>query len=329
MLRLISPLLVISLLTASTQASADCDGDAGYQIEIASTHHPIGANIHATIRAPQAATAYVLLSNSSGPTPSPAGPLCVGFPLLDLPYPMQIPESGELTFDCFVPCSEVFLQGSLHVQFLAVSVVNQTVVLGRSNAVELTFFDNGCRTLCPAPAEDDSPYFSGGAGHVFWTSNCIGTDFVFVAGGETFVEYGDGTARMTGVLESKTQPGSRWLLDVLFSDRVDPTDASYPPSGSPKKELSSTAYVENGGPIDPSTWHYYLQTEGVLVGLEDNAGCTASLNRNGPAFQVGIGASGKNVNQGASGWLNLSGQCDGESPFECKGDFNIDLDVCN
>ncbi len=322
------PLLALLLLSSTALATDDCAGDPGFRIDLPSTAIPIGAWTPIAIEAPGAATAYVFLSNGAGPTPSPAGPLCISFPLLDVPAAFPIPASGRSEFDCFIPCSSSFLQGTLHAQFVAI-VWDEKPWLGRSNAVEITFYDNGCQDLCPAPAEDDSDFFSGGAGHALWTQSCIGTDYVFVGGEEKFNEYGDGTARLTGRLGSITNPGSQFLVDVTFSGRVNPGDDSFPPADSPKKELHSAAYVENGGPIDASTWHYYLVTEGMLIGLEDEAGCAVSLSRMGPAFQVGEGASGKNLHYGASGWLDLLFSCTGEDSFECRGDFNLDLNICD
>src|SRR5690606_27453467 len=77
----------------------------------------------------------------------------------------------------------------------------------------------------------------------------------------------------------------------------------YPPPMSPKKELLPAAYVENGGPIDPQTWRYYTTGTGLLVGLDALQDALVPVVLHGAAFQVGVGASGKNVKLGASGWI--------------------------
>ena len=50
------------------------------------------------------------------------------------------------------------------------------------------------------------------------------------------------------------------------------------------------------------------------------------MERRGPAFQVGLGASGKNESYGASGWLDVAFyEAGSQNPSMSTGDINIDI----
>ena len=146
-------------------------------------------------------------------------------------------------------------------------------------------------------------------------------------------EKSDGTATLTGTIYRASHP--TWLFDanVTFSGRVDPGAYGYAPAGSPKRELAPNAYVELGGPVDTNAWRYYQATSGRLTGAGALSGALIDLSRMGPAFQVGVGANGKNVKHGASGWLDVrvktqptTGIC---LPWcGLQGDINIDTAEC-
>ncbi len=126
----------------------------------------------------------------------------------------------------------------------------------------------------------------------------IGEDFVLLPGSR-LAERADGTAQLRGVIARASNAAQRFLVDVRLAGRID--RGVPPPAGSPELALIPSAYVDGGGTIDPETWHYYLATEGSLVGLGAWQGATIGLSRSGPAFQVGTGASGKNKRFGGSG----------------------------
>lgn len=181
-------------------------------------------------------------------------------------------------------------------------------------------------TFCAARADGDA-FAQSGSGHAFYLPG-IGSDFVF-DGPAQFTEHSDGVARLSGVIVRASKPDESFLVEAEFSDRVDAGAAQYPPLGSPKIELHPTAYIENGGTVDTSSWHYYLKTEGTLTGRLAFTGALLTFDRDGPAFQVGAGASGKNVAHGASGWLDVirkSNPDNGPSfPKSFKGDINVDV----
>ena len=59
------------------------------------------------------------------------------------------------------------------------------------------------------------------------------------------------------------------------------------------------------------------------------SGALLQLSRMGPAYQVGLGANGKNIDFGASGWLNVTTLSQPSQapnlPSSLVGDVNINL----
>ena len=163
-------------------------------------------------------------------------------------------------------------------------------------------------------------------GHALYLPG-IGTDFVFTPTAGTFVEYPNGTAQMSGTVASVSNPGKGFNVSVSLSGLT-----SVPPAGSPKKELQACAYIENGGPVNPATWKYYTSFTGTLTGVGSYAGASLSLVRTGPAFQVGVGANGKNLLLGASSWFlwTVTTQPSSGSalPTTGQGDFNLNVNDC-
>jgi len=143
-----------------------------------------------------------------------------------------------------------------------------------------------------------------------------------------FIENNDGTATLVGTAYANTDPTAILHVDVVLSGRTDST-----PSGSPKLELRDSAYVGDGGPVDPATWYYYTGVTGTFYGDGSLAGAVVDISRRGPAFQVGEGANGKNGAFGGSCWFDYStvSQPDvGSLPNSGRGDFNLDLnDGCD
>ena len=179
-----------------------------------------------------------------------------------------------------------------------------------------------CATAAPGdPAYDQFP-----SGHAFYMPG-IGTDFIFTPAPGTFIAMSDGTATLQGTLRSVSNPNNAFIVAVQFSGY-----SATPPAGSPKLELLPNAYVQNGGPIDPSTWYYYTGFTGTLTGIGNYAGAVIDITRFMQAPQVGVGANGKNTHFGASGWFDLnvvSQPTTGPTltPTD-HGDIDIDLGDC-
>ncbi len=181
---------------------------------------------------------------------------------------------------------------------------------------------------CAAPADADSTVGGVDGGHAFTFTGGVGSDFVFASPG-SFTERSDGTATISGRLVRASNPLQGFFVTLDLGQRVDPGDVGFAPPGSPKQELSPLAYVDNGGPIDPLGWHYYLAVNGTLVGADDFTGAVVAMERVGPALQVGMGANGKNASYGLSSWFKLTTTSQPLAgpvlPETFSGDGNIDL----
>jgi hypothetical protein len=166
---------------------------------------------------------------------------------------------------------------------------------------------------------------AGGAGHSFYIPRTDGSvlRLIFVSPGD-YVEYSDGTAQMSGILADKSDASHQYRVHIDFSDRHDPV-----PGQAEHQELNTDAYVDNGGPVDPSTWHYYKQLTGRIEGLGDRSNEVIELTgAHIYDFQVGAGASGKNANTGAAVWFYCkvsSGADTLKVASDCQGDLNVSL----
>jgi hypothetical protein len=145
-----------------------------------------------------------------------------------------------------------------------------------------------------------------GSNHAFWCSRCfvcpsgvtLSSDWRFVNGSGEFVEYPNGTALAQGTVYNTANALYTLRFRVILSGRVNPPNV---PAGSPKIELSPAP--------DTTRWYYYTSTDGFIFA---NSGPLSGLNvqiaRFGPAFQIGVGANGKNLLFGGSGWLTAVNQ---------------------
>ena len=175
------------------------------------------------------------------------------------------------------------------------------------------------------------------AGHAFWLPGLLSgsSTFVFSAGPGDFVHTQGVGATLTGTIAWADDPTYQFLVDVTFAE-VAPF-----PGYSGKRELIASAYSENGGPIDTSSWTFLDMTAGSLTGIDALAGALLSLSDrpelpggvpdvNSMPFQLGLGANGKNIGFGFSGWLNyaIDSQADDTSIVlsGSYGDINIDLE---
>lgn len=178
---------------------------------------------------------------------------------------------------------------------------------------------------CASDAHADSYAFNTSQGHAVWLPGVV-TSLVFNKDGGKFVENADGTADFTGTLVVPGDANKSFVLNVKFTGLQ--STAPEPP----KKELDAKAY--NEGKADMTKWYFYTGFQGTLIGAGDFIGSKISLTRMGPAFQIGAGANGKNVNFGASGWFDftIDAQPTNTTYHFYKigehGDFNIDLNAC-
>lgn len=127
----------------------------------------------------------------------------------------------------------------------------------------------------------------------------VGGDYLFVPAG-SFTEFGDGHAEVTGTLARISQLDDAWDVALQFTNRIDPGQVGHPPVGSPVLQLLPSAYVANGGTVDPSHWRYYQTATGTLTGKKLNAGGLVTLTNAG-AVQVGGGVNQANAYVGYHG----------------------------
>ena len=182
---------------------------------------------------------------------------------------------------------------------------------------------------CVLEAVSDN-YNPNGSDHAVWMPG-ISTNLIFMPTPGSWTENPDGTATLRGVVRSRTNYNCGFNININLSGKT-----TTPPPGSPKKDHDPDVYIDRGGPVDPSSWCYYPNFTGTLTGFGNCwTGAVLMLTRTGPAWQVGVGANGKNVRLGISAWFNwmvinqrLNGPAlpDGKDPKH--GDFNLDLVVC-
>ena len=187
-------------------------------------------------------------------------------------------------------------------------------------------------------------YYGPGNHHALWMVGLVGgghaRDWFFDAESGRFV-YDDSTgiARLSGSIFNETDTGLSG--DIGFDFQQNPL------GGKPKQELVDGAYTENGGPVDTSTWRNFDTTDGSFTGTGALAGLIIDY-RQRPALdpddpgrhrgQLGLGASGKNIDFGLSSWFywSVSGCVDDSGNDGCAplgltltsqdiGDININL----
>ncbi len=127
----------------------------------------------------------------------------------------------------------------------------------------------------------------------------VADDYVFVPAGD-FTEYEDGHAELTGTLARPSQLDDAWDVTLNLSSRIDPGQVGHPPVGSPVLQMLPSAYLANGGTMDPNHWHYYRVATGTLLGRGLNAGGNLGLT-NSTAVQFGGAANQTNSYYGFYG----------------------------
>lgn len=162
------------------------------------------------------------------------------------------------------------------------------------------------------------------AGHALYLPG-IGEDFSFPDQG-SFEEFANGSACLEGRIVSASNPDRGFDLRIDFDQRALASDSS-----TASRLLPKSVYADRGGPVDPSLWHFYGRSRGILVGVGEFAGAVIELSSDREALQVGLGANDRNLEFGASGDfdLELLSQPIGGSAylpeFYPGGEIHIDL----
>ncbi len=180
-------------------------------------------------------------------------------------------------------------------------------------------------SYCPQPALSDELH-GGSDSHAIWIPE-ISKNLQFLSQPNTSRVLPNGDLTIFGTV---ADGDIQFDVTLNYSGYTDYSD-------SPKLELKNSAYKENGGPIDPSTWEFYSHFSATFIGTNgiwDGVKLTAELR--GPLAQLGLGANGKNGNHGLANWFNATIKSatgtlpDGFSIDQTlAGDVNIDLpDEC-
>jgi len=118
-----------------------------------------------------------------------------------------------------------------------------------------------------------------------------GYDFVFKPGATFSENLADGTATLTGeVISADMKYGFK--VSFMFSGRT-----NTPGPGNPFFSYQS------GCTPPTNDWHYYTSFVGTLTGTNNYAGAVINVASFMHFFQVGAGASTKNLLPGGGGWF--------------------------
>lgn len=296
-----------AILASAVVALPSSASIGGTTITLDKDLYEVGDTATATITGTPGDVAYLVIDTAVGPTTLPgvgtfdieAGATMMIFPLGVIPPSGSVTISHTAICDGFITSDKpIFMQGATFDPLAGLP-------LDISNLEVVEWARGDDCGVCPEAAVGDPLLAKFPGGIAVWLPG-IGIDFVF-SGTPLYVEYGDGTARLTGEIYSASAPTKSFEMDILIEGRVGFGDVGYPPMGSPKTELKDKAYKMNGGgPVDTLTWHYYESVTGLLVGTGDFAGGNIGVTRFGPAWQVGYGADNLSVEHGASGWLTLN-----------------------
>jgi hypothetical protein len=163
-----------------------------------------------------------------------------------------------------------------------------------------------------------------GAVYLFGVGGQLGADSALVFTNESGRFYSTpGGAVLTGEVAMGVANGTtaslildasrRFNLEMRFVARGSGTTANTATGdgfGGPKLELKPSAFLANGGAIDPNNWAYFDMIGATLRGVDAFAGVEIQMTQI-PAnsefpFQFGDGASGRNTQIGGSAWFNWS-----------------------
>jgi len=213
------------------------------------------------------------------------------------------------------------LSGTPEVSGIYVAHYTITDANGDTSSASVTITVQEPISYCPQPALSDELH-GGSHSHALWIPE-ISRNLQFEGTPEANRILPNGDMVIVG---SVVDGDLAFDIELNYSGYTDQSD-------SPKLELKSSAYSENGGPIDPSTWEFYSDFSATLVGTSgDWAGVTLTAVLRGPMTQFGIGANGKNGNFGLANWFTATiesatyGVPDGFSIGQTLvGDVNIDL----
>ena len=179
-----------------------------------------------------------------------------------------------------------------------------------------------------ALADPQDPQCSLSSNHAFWMPG-LSARMVFAQSPRATFEHDDqtGVGHLQGLLYSVADPTIRLRVNMWMSGL-----SQQPPApNSPKRELPSACYDQ----VNLQDWYYYTELAGTLQAEVGSAyaGMHITVQGYGPAVQVGLGASNKNLKLGLSGWFTWvvsNPPTDSQLPTPVQsnqhGDVNIELE---
>lgn len=238
-----------------------------------------------------------------------------------------IPSSGALDATCDIECGSPILESPCFLQVVTINPLDGATCV--TEVVDLSGAAADCG-LCPWNPAPDATLTDVQRD---WGLSLPGLgaldEFVFTGGGR-FAEFGDGTAKVSGVIAARDDAECRLWIDLTFEGRINPLDANHPPVGSPVLSLFQTAYESGGGPVDPDLWHYYGLAGGTAWGIDGCfEGARIDLFPGASATQVGPGAGGLNGDFGLYAplaWTVVT-QPDNGAPLATAGEGDLTLDA--
>ncbi|MFK7743029.1 MAG: hypothetical protein AB8H80_22135 [Planctomycetota bacterium] len=146
------------------------------------------------------------------------------------------------------------------------------------------------------------------------------------SGGGQFVQFPNGTARLTGRIYRESNLYQAFLVDINLSGRVLPVDPNYPPANTPNQGLFASAYVPVG-PINTADFVYYTTATGTLTGVRNLTGSKIELTSTSPV-QLGDGANNRNSHYGIYG--EFAANVLSQAPFNTinpNGNVRLNADI--
>ena len=216
-------------------------------------------------------------------------------------------KSNKQTFRDTKHLTTHFLKHTTHIFLLICFILSIPVIGNSQNVIKTRTISNTDHCI-----DGRSPY-----SFYIAQANTTTEERTYQIQDGTFIEYENGTARITGLAVNNDDNNIKWRINVLLTGRtfnIDPDSVKAP----------------NCLPLDVSDWYLYEQTVGTFTGEGSMQGAVANMYRRGPAFQLGTHANvtERNSRFNGCGWhhIEFTSQPNNGTILEnTVGDININL----
>lgn len=145
-----------------------CPGDPANVLSVDPNVVPIGTSFDVTITAPVGNLVVLLVSTTSGPTPTPYGSLCVGLPAGTFAFVQPAP---TITFPHPIECQSQYVGLTGYLQFLSADPMVGESSTKFSNSVQIDLIEGSCGTNNTIEPGDFITFTMGG-----WGTKCSGNN---------------------------------------------------------------------------------------------------------------------------------------------------------